>query len=34
MIEFKITAEENPAPADLDVIERALVEHNEERSEP
>lgn len=34
MTEFKIIAEENPAPADLDVIERALVEHNEARSEP
>jgi hypothetical protein len=34
VIEFKITVEENPSPAYLDVIERALVEHNEARSEP
>ena len=34
MIEFKITVEENPSPAYLNVIERALVEHNEARSEP
>jgi GNAT superfamily N-acetyltransferase len=34
MSELKISIEENPAPADLDVIERALVEHNEARSEP
>lgn len=34
MIEFKITVAETPAAADLEVIERALVEHNEARSEP
>ena len=34
MLEFKITVEENPTPADLQVIEFALVEHNEARSEP
>jgi GNAT superfamily N-acetyltransferase len=34
MIEIKISVEENPAPADLNVIERALVEHNEAKSEP
>jgi GNAT superfamily N-acetyltransferase len=34
MIELKISVEENPAPADLDVIERALVAHNEAKSEP
>ena len=34
MTELRISIEENPAPADLDVIERALVEHNEARSEP
>lgn len=34
MIGLEISIEENPAPADLDVIERALVEHNEARSEP
>lgn len=34
MIGLEISVEENPAPADLDVIERALVEHNEARSEP
>ena len=34
MAEIKIYVEENPAPADLDVIERALVEHNEAKSEP
>jgi GNAT superfamily N-acetyltransferase len=34
MTELKISIEDNPAPADLDVIERALVEHNEARSEP
>ncbi|MEA2203729.1 MAG: hypothetical protein QOE77_505 [Blastocatellia bacterium] len=31
---MKISVEENPAAADLDVIERALVEHNEAKSEP
>jgi GNAT superfamily N-acetyltransferase len=31
---MKISIEENPAAADLDVIERALVEHNEAKSEP
>ena len=31
---LEISIEENPDPADLDVIERALVEHNEARSEP
>lgn len=34
MRRLEISIEENPAPADLDVIERALVEHNEARSEP
>ena len=34
MAEFKINVEENPDTADLQVIERALVEHNEARSEP
>lgn len=34
MIGLEISVEENPAPADLDLIERALVEHNEARSEP
>jgi len=34
MTELRISLEENPDPADLDVIERALVEHNEARSEP
>jgi GNAT superfamily N-acetyltransferase len=34
MRELKIAIEENPAPADLDVIERALTKHNEARSEP
>ncbi|HYX71647.1 MAG TPA: GNAT family N-acetyltransferase [Nitrososphaera sp.] len=34
MTEFKISIEENPAPADLDIIERALIEHNEAKSEP
>jgi GNAT superfamily N-acetyltransferase len=31
---LKISIEENPAQADLNLIERALVEHNEARSEP
>jgi len=31
---MKISVEENPAPADLNVIERALVAHNEAKSEP
>ena len=31
---MKISVEENPATADLDVIERALVAHNEAKSEP
>ena len=31
---MKISLEENPATADLDVIERALVAHNEAKSEP
>ena len=34
MKELKFCIEENPAHADLDVIERALVEHNEAKSEP
>lgn len=34
MLEIKISVEENPAPADLDVIESALVKHNEAKSEP
>jgi GNAT superfamily N-acetyltransferase len=34
MSELKISLEEDPAPADLDVIERALVAHNEAKSEP
>jgi ribosomal protein S18 acetylase RimI-like enzyme len=34
MRRLEIAIEENPAPADLDVIERALVAHNEARSEP
>lgn len=34
MIELKFSVEENPIPADLQVIERALVEHNETKSEP
>ncbi|MBD0369954.1 MAG: GNAT family N-acetyltransferase [Pyrinomonadaceae bacterium] len=34
MTELKISIEENPEPADLDIIERALVEHNEAKSEP
>lgn len=34
MTVLKISVEENPSPAELDVIERALVEHNEARSEP
>ena len=34
MTKLKITIEENPAPADLDVIEQALVQHNEAHSEP
>jgi hypothetical protein len=29
MIAMRISAEENPAAADLNVIERALIEHNE-----
>ena len=33
MTKLNISVEANPAPADLDVIERALVEHNEARSE-
>ena len=34
MTELTISLEENPASADLNVIEHALVEHNEARSEP
>jgi GNAT superfamily N-acetyltransferase len=34
MIELKFSVEENPTPAELNVIERALVEHNESKSEP
>jgi ribosomal protein S18 acetylase RimI-like enzyme len=34
MTKLKISIEENPAPADLVVIERALVQHNEAHSEP
>ena len=34
MTELRISLEENPNAADLEVIERALVEHNEARSEP
>src|SRR5437868_8653155 len=34
MRELNISVEENPAPDDLDMLERALVEHNEARSEP
>ena len=34
MIGLEISIENNPDPADLDVIERALVEHNEAKSEP
>jgi len=34
MAEFELTVEDNPAADDLQVIERALVEHNEARSEP
>lgn len=34
MTELTISIEENPRPADLDVIERALVQHNEAHSEP
>lgn len=33
MRELDISVEENPAPADLEMLERALVEHNEARSE-
>jgi len=33
MTGFNISVEANPAPADIDVIERALVEHNEDKSE-
>jgi ribosomal protein S18 acetylase RimI-like enzyme len=34
MAELKISIEEHPTQADLNVIERALIEHNEARSEP
>ena len=34
MTRLNISVEANPAAADLDVIERALVEHNEAKSEP
>src|SRR5262245_37025995 len=34
MRQLEISIEEHPSPADLDVLERALVEHNEARSEP
>ena len=34
MTELKISIEDDPAPADLDVVEHALVAHNEARSEP
>lgn len=34
MVELKINVEENPDPADLELLEQALVEHNEAKSEP
>lgn len=34
MTELKISIEDNPRPAELEFIERALVEHNEMHSEP
>ena len=34
MSELKLSIEENPVPADLNLIEHALVKHNEANSEP
>lgn len=31
---LEISIEDNPAPADLNIIERSLAEHNEAKSEP